>query len=152
MKKINDLECGLAGEHLVCAELLMGGYRAFMTEQNCPYDIAVEIGGKLVRVQVKSTRAPKPLPQRKTHNPAYMWHVRRAGKAGARVYGDDEFDILALVALDSKKVAYLPPSKLRQTIHIRAGEDSGPPPNGGKSGKTFDMFPFDKAIAETGND
>lgn len=148
---ITDLAAGAAGEHLVCADLLMQGHRAFLSDQNCPHDVAVDIGGRLIRIQVKSTRQPKALPQRVGHSPAYMWHVRRAGKGGARVYEDGAFDLLALVALDSKRVAYLPPSKQAQTIHIRTHEDSAPPKHGGKAGKTFAQYPFSAALSEVVN-
>ena len=79
---VTDLAAGAAGEHLVCADLLMQGYRAFLADQNCPYDVAVDVGDRLIRVQVKATRAPKAVPQRVGHFPAYQWHVRRAGKGG----------------------------------------------------------------------
>jgi hypothetical protein len=145
---ITDLAAGAAGEHLVCADLLLQGYRAFLSDQNCPYDIAVDLCGRLVRIQVKSTRKAKALPQRAGHFPAYMWHVRRAGKGGARVYADGEFDLLALVALDCRRVAYLPPSCRAQTVHIRTHDDASPPAHGGKSGKTFEQFPFAVAAQE----
>jgi hypothetical protein len=145
---VTDLSAGAAGEHLVCADLLMMGARAFLSDQNCPYDVAVDIGGRLIRVQVKTTREPRAIPQRVNHRAGYMWHVRRAGKGGKRVYQSDEFDMLALVALDCRRIAYMPPSKFKQTIHIRAHEDAAPPSHGGKSGKTFEMFPFNAALAE----
>jgi hypothetical protein len=148
---ITDLAAGVAGEHLVCADLLMLGYRAFLADQNCPYDVAVDIGGRLIRVQVKSTRKAKALPQRVGHFPAYMWNVRRAGKGGARVYADGEFDLLACVALDVRKVAYLPPSMHCQTVHIRTHDDPNPPAHGGKAGKTFSQFPFQAAMREVLN-
>ena len=116
---ITDLAAGVAGEHLVCADLLLQGYRAFLADQNCPYDVAVELDNRLVRIQVKATRLPKPIPQRKQQTLAYMWHVRRAGKKGKRHYKNDEFDMLALVALDIREIAYLPLSKALQTVHLR---------------------------------
>lgn len=149
--EVNDLAAGAAGEHLVCADLLLQGYRAFLSDQNCPYDVAVDIGGRLIRIQVKSTRQPKAIPQRVGHFPAYMWHVRRAGKKGARVYAAGEFDMLALVALDVRKIAYLPPSSLIQTVHIRTHDNALPPMNGGKSGKTFAQYPFSAALSEVLN-
>ena len=145
---VTDLAAGVAGEHLVCADLLLQGYRAFLADQNCAYDVAVDVSGRLIRIQVKATRAPKNLPQRVGHYPAYMWHVRRAGKGGRRTYADSEFDLLALVALDSRRIAYLAPSKAKQTIHIRPHNDPNPPACGGKFGKTFGQFPFSLAIRE----
>lgn len=119
---ISDLAAGVAGEHLVCVDLLLQGYRAFLADQNCPYDVAVEMDHKLIRIQAKTTRFPRQIPQRKNHSLAYMWHIRRAGKGGRRVYQHDEFDLLALVALDVRLVAYLPPTHFLQTMHIRAQE------------------------------
>ena len=141
---VTDLSAGLAAEHLVCADLLLQGFRAFLAPQNCPFDVAVEQGTRLIRIQVKGTRGPRNTPQRKDQYPAYLWHVRRAGKRGRRTYGPTDFDVLALVALDCRKVAYLPASRAKQTIHIRTHGDAGPrgPNGGGKRGKTFEMFPF----------
>lgn len=89
-------------------------------------------------MQVKATRQQRATPQRATHIPAYMWHVRRAGKLGARVYAPGEFDLLALVALDIRRIAYLPPSEHKQTVHIR--------PPGTPGGKHFDDYPFARAL------
>lgn len=139
---VTDLAAGTAAEHLVCADLLLLGYRAFLADQNCPYDVAVDLGGRLVRLQVKATRTQRSIPQRETHIPAYMWHVRRAGKAGKRTYAEGDFDLLALVALDIRQIAYLPPSQRKQTIHIR--------PPGTTGGKQFNDFSFIKAIADLG--
>jgi site-specific DNA-methyltransferase (adenine-specific) len=65
-------------------------------------------------VQVKSTRAPKAVPQRTDYVPAYQFAVRRSGKGGQRRYTDDAFDLLALVALDVRRIAYMPLSLQRQ--------------------------------------
>lgn len=148
MKTITDLAAGTAAEHLVAADLLLKGYNAFLADQCCAYDVAVDIQGRLVRVQVKSTRFPKPIPNNPKARPAYMWNVRRSGKAGARQYQAGAFDMLALVALDSQQIAYLPPSFQVTTVHIRNHEDSAPPIHGGKTGKTFAQFPFEKAVVE----
>lgn len=131
-----DLAVGTAAEHLVCYELLMMGYRAFLTDQNCPYDVAVDCGG-LIRIQVKATRKQRTIPNN-IHVPAYMWYVRKVGKHRVKVYGKDDFDILALVALDIGRIAYLSPSEQKLTIHIR--------PPGAKGGKQFDDYPFLSAI------
>lgn len=150
--EIDDLAAGLAGEHLVCADLLLRGYRAFRTDQNCAYNVAVDAGGRLVRIQVRSTRRAKPIPGRVECRPAYMWFVRRSGKRGARVYGADDFDMLALVALDTRKIAYMPPSQRLQTIFIRTHGEGCPPPHGGKSGRTFAQYPFEAALLELSNE
>lgn len=143
----SDLAVGIAAEHLVCANLLMMGYRAFRTDQNCPYDVAVELGcQRMVRIQVKGTRTVRKVPQRVGHMTAYMWHVRRSGKGRSRVYADGEFDLLALVAIDIGQIAYLPPSKLKNTIHIRSTAVAQSPSHGGKAGRTFEAMTFEAAI------
>lgn len=136
---VTDLAAGTAAEHLVCADLLLSGFRAFLADQNCPFDVAVDIGGgRIVRLQVKATRSQRSVPNRDAS--AYMWHVRRAGKGGKRLYGSTDFDLLALVGLDIRRIAYLPPSLLKQMIHIRPPWASG--------GKHFANYPFAKALAE----
>lgn len=148
--ELTDLAVGTAAEHLVCFDLLMQGYRAFLTDQNCPYDVAVEIDGRLVRVQVKATRAPRSVPQRVHPSSAYQWHVRRAGKCGVRVYEKGAFDALALVALDIQRIAYLPPSEQKQTVHIRVPDHVPVPSRPGQPGKYFDDYPFDRALQMLG--
>lgn len=143
---VTDLAAGIAAEHLVCADLILLGFKAFMSDQVCPYDVAVDVGGRLVRIQVKATRAPRAIPQRAGHFPAYMWHVRRAGKSGSRAYSEGDFDLLALVALDTRQIAYMPPSQHRQTVHIRPDNDNRP--GGTKTGKTFAQYSFSIAIRE----
>ena len=139
---VTDLAAGTAAEHLVCADLLLAGYRAFLADQNCPYDVAVETGGRLIRVQVKATRAPRKIPQRVTHRAAYLFHTRRAGKAGQRRYAEDAFDVLALVALDCRRIAYVPFTGLRDTFFVRVpGMDYG----GNKVGRQFDDLTFARA-------
>lgn len=101
-----DMEVGRAGEHLVMADLLLDGWVAYPTSQGVPYDIAVDIGSRVIRIQVKSTRMPKPASSLNRRTPLYVFHTRRAGKGGKRRYKNNEFDVLALVALDRKLIAY----------------------------------------------
>lgn len=117
-----------------------------MSDQNCSYDVVAEIPGRLIRIQVKSTRQPRSIPQRVGNYPAYMWHVRRAGKRNCRVYGKDEFDVLALVALDCRKIAYVLPEHQKQTFHIRTFEEDDARNLGKKVGKTFEQYSLPKAI------
>ncbi len=143
---VSDLSLGTAAEHLVCADLLLQGYRAFLSDQNCPYDVVVDIGARLVRIQVKATAEPRRTPQRVGDFLTYQWYVRRAGKGGRRVYAMGEFDLLALVATDARRVAYLPPEEQRQTVHIRPHDDPRDLGSGAKFGKTFGQYPFARAL------
>ena len=117
-KKINDLQIGVAGEHLVCADLIMRGYNAYLSDQGLPYDVVADIEGKLYKIQVKTTRKERPIPQRKKHTPAYLFHIKRCGKHGAKEYQLKDFDIMALVALDIKAVAYISKKQTRKTMHL----------------------------------
>ena len=140
------LEIGKAAEHLVCADLMLAGYRAFLTDAGTPYDVVVDLGGRMLRVQVKATMRPRPVPQRRTSGMTYMFHVRRAGKGSKRLIGNDEFDVLALVALDIRQIAYV---KMRgavlQTIHLR--KPGTPANHGNKKNGNIDQFPFSAVLS-----
>lgn len=101
-----EMEVGRAGEYLVLSDLLISGWVAYPTGQGVPYDIAVDIGHRIVRVQVKSTMMPKSAGSMNRKTPLYIFSTKRAGKEGKRKYAVDEFDILALVALDRRLIAY----------------------------------------------
>jgi len=58
--EINDLQAGKAGEYLVCADLIVKGYVAFPSEQGLPFDVVLDVQGRLLRVQVKTTRRLRP--------------------------------------------------------------------------------------------
>ena len=118
MENISDLQVGKAGEYLVCADLILRGYIAFPSEQGLSYDVVVDIDGKLLRGQVKTTRTIRSVPQRKAFTPAYLFHIRRCGKGGRRSYDGTELDFMALVALDTKMIAYIKIEEAKQSIHL----------------------------------
>lgn len=142
---ISDLEIGKAAEHLVVADLILAGYRAYLTDQGLPYDVILDDGGMFYRVQVKATRALRSVPQRAVHTPGYFFHVKRAGKGGRRSYAEADFDLFALVALDIRAIAYMPfsaaPSNcilLRPPGHI--------PANNCARAENIDGFPLGRAL------
>jgi hypothetical protein len=141
-----DLETGKAAEHLVCCDLLLKGYNAFLSDQGLPYDIIVDLGFRLLRIQVKGTRRPKnPMPGHRLSN-GYFFGIRRAGKGGQRIYGDNECDMYALVALDIHAIAYFAVDDLRfQTVALRVPgiqyhHDS-------KAVKRFEKATFESALS-----
>lgn len=120
MKDINDLQIGKAGEYLVCADLILNGHIAFLSEQGLPFDVIFEYKGRLLKVQVKTTRGPKSIPQRKSDIPAYIFHVGNNGKMNRRKkYESNQVDLFALVALDTKSVIYLPYFDTQTTMNFR---------------------------------
>lgn len=97
---------GTAGEYLVCADLLLKGYSAVLSVACEPYDILVDYGDSIKRIQVKSAN-------KKKNSSSYKFTLN-SGRGGGgshakRVKLDlTQFDILALVTLDTKKVYYIP--------------------------------------------
>lgn len=146
-----ELEVGMAGEHLVMFDLLLKGYCAIMADQHCKYDILIDLGTRIARVQVKSTGTPKPERRKAKRShirfaASYKWSTRRPGKGGHRKYDLDGFDVLALVALDIKLIAYvkwdgrqnsqiMPPG----TMYRGSWKDRHPP--------GFDQLTIGKALA-----
>jgi hypothetical protein len=118
MKQIDDLQCGKAGEYLVCADLILMGHVAFPSEQGLPFDVVAEVNGRLLRIQVKTTREPRTVPQRKEHIPGYLFHARRMGKGGRKRY-TDEVDIFAFVALDAREIGYVAADDVAQSMIFR---------------------------------
>jgi hypothetical protein len=115
----NDLMIGVAGEHLVCFDLIAKGFTAFMTEQGLPYDLIADINGKLTKIQVKATRTHRVTPQRKKHYPSYTFNIRKCGKGGRSSYSAGDVDLFALVCVDTKQVGYVSSKGMPSTISVR---------------------------------
>lgn len=114
------LEMGKAAEHLVVADLILQGYRCFLSDQGLPYDVVLETPEGLKRIQVRSALFPKNVNATgRNARVAYGWHVRKRGKngKGTRLSGA-HCDIVALVAIDIRVVAYLPVSFSGQTVQL----------------------------------
>jgi hypothetical protein len=145
------LSFGKAAEHLVCADLLVSGYTAFLTDQGMPYDVVVDLGHRLVRVQVKSTWRSKNANARgKVPNDVYVFHARRRGKRGASRLQDSDCDVIAFVGLDIKTIAYFHLTEVAQTVSLH-------PPGYAFRGKfrrsryaSIDGFPFDRIADDLG--
>lgn len=126
MNKVSDLQIGVAGEYLVCADLILKGHRAFLSEQGLPFDVILDYKGKLYKCQVKTTREHREVPQRKNPIPAYIFNIGRNGKANRwGNYSDSDVDFFALVAIDSNRIAYLPNKRIRSTMNFRVPEFRG---------------------------
>ena len=116
MNNINDLQAGKAGEYLVCADLILKGFIAYPSEQGLSYDVVLDTGKKLYKIQVKTTRKPVPIPQRKHSTKRYIFNIRRCGKKGRRFYEKGEVDIFALVALDEHVIGYIKEEQAKSTM------------------------------------
>jgi hypothetical protein len=147
MNARREIALGKAAEHLVCSDLLIAGYTAFLTDQICAYDIVVELPTKLVRIQVKATSHPIRLPQRAKPIMGYHWTVVRGSQGRVRPY-TNEFDVLALVALDIKAIAYLPIAQIKQAFTFRVdGKRDAGPHSSNLPGRTFTDYPHSLVLA-----
>jgi hypothetical protein len=114
-----QLQIGKAGEYLVCADLIIKGFIAFPSEQGLPYDVLLDTGEKLLKVQVKTTEKPRKIQQRVKDSFAYVFSIKRAGANGKTRYEEKEIDLFALVCLDTMSIGYLTNKEMPTTINIR---------------------------------
>jgi N6-adenosine-specific RNA methylase IME4/ParB-like chromosome segregation protein Spo0J len=147
------LSVGRAAEHLVCADALMRGWNAFLAGQGSPYDLVLQKGSHMLRVQVKSSQAPRNVNSRGLNERiAYSFAALRRGKdgQGPRLTREDA-DIMACVAMDIGAIAYLPVTECSSTIQLEAKCIS-------ENGyiRTYDgtirEYPLDRAIARIENE
>lgn len=139
----NALDAGKAGEHLVCADLLLSGIQAYLSDQGLRYDVVADVDGRLVRVQVKSTgRARKENGRRLL---GYRFEPRARGVNRRERLRDVDCDIVAFVALDIRIIAYLPVFEVGQACDFY-------PPDHDFAGRykrlrqqPIDAFPFASA-------
>lgn len=124
----NALQIGKAGEYLVCADLILQGYVAYPSEQGLPYDVVVDVDGRLLKIQVKTTLAAKKNPSANRvceSTPAYFFHIKTNGKNKQKRYASQDVDIFALVALDRKTIGYMKQSDMKQCRTFRSDEFKG---------------------------
>ncbi len=92
-------ECGVA---LTVFYLRDMGFPACEATDTCQYDLTVDVGGPLLRVQVKSTsKSPGSSMYRFNHTKGH-----RSTQRGVRSYDGSDYDILALVALPIRHVIF----------------------------------------------
>ena len=123
MSLSKELQIGKAGEHLVCYDLILKGYNAFLSDQGLPFDIVVEKNGVLTKIQVKTTS--KLVNTQKSQN-IYRFGTRRGKGQGTRTR-KAEVDFFAFVATDISEIAYLDISqmiartgKIKQAIDFKS--------------------------------
>lgn len=114
----SDLHAGRAGEHLAVFDIFSKGFDCFPAAQGMPYDLVLDDGGNLLKVQVKTTRKPSKMANRQNMQ-GYCFNVRKCGKHGRKMYAKEDVDIFALVALDSMEVGYISVGKMPITLYVR---------------------------------
>ena len=94
---------GELGELAVLYDLIKQGYDAYLISGSHAYDIVLDIGTKILKVQVKTTNY---LYSYKKVRNIYKFHTNRPG---LRVrYKKKDIDLMALIALDCNVIAYIP--------------------------------------------
>lgn len=161
----NRNNIGATGEHAVCADLRRQGYVAFQSAPDCSYDVVVDVGERLLRVQVKTVLTSKN--SRKigaktySHTPSWKFGLTLLiAKKGPDVHGHymkfyekGDYDILACVALDINKIAYLPFILDRTNVTVRSREYTYSPRatyNKNEDGNPyyFEDCSFEKVLAD----
>lgn len=117
--ELDDMQAGKAGEYLVCADLILKGFIAYPSEQGLPYDVVLDIGGRLIKVQVKATRTHKQTPQRVSNINTYAFNVKRRGKRNRSEHTSESCDIFAFVALYERQIGYMKNEDAKQTMFFR---------------------------------
>jgi hypothetical protein len=126
MESMKDqLQIGKAGEYLVCSDLLSQGYNSFLADQGLNYDVVVDVGGRLLKIQVKTASQYRNHGQRKNQGEVYQFNCRRCGKGGRKAYGKKDFHLISLVSLKEKIVAYFLPDKTKISMTLRSPEKRG---------------------------
>lgn len=107
---------GQAAEHYVMFDLMTSGIFASKSPDGCPYDIAADIGSKIIKVQVKSALKAS------DRDGAYRfktYHREMKGKIRTDIpYTDDQVDLFAFVAIDQRVVAYVPFDRIFSTTAV----------------------------------
>lgn len=116
---VDDMQAGKAGEYLVCADLILKGFIAYPSEQGLPYDVVLDMGGRLLKVQVKATRTHKQTPQRVSNVNTYAFNVKRRGKRNRGEHDQHSCDLFAFVALDERHIGYMRNGDAKQTMFFR---------------------------------
>ncbi len=102
-----ESQIGKAGEHLVCCDLIMQGFNAFLADQGLLFDVLVEHDGVIKRMQVKTTtKIRKRTDSRKPPCAVYKFQTRR-GRGNKSTIKAGEVDCYAFVAIDTRSVAYM---------------------------------------------
>lgn len=104
MNLSKELQIGKAGEHLVCCDLISQGISAFLADAGLPYDILIDRGDGIKRIQVKTSTHKSNYGKTKD---VYRFSLRSA-KGANRSIKANEVDYIAFVFLDKRIVQYIP--------------------------------------------
>ena len=120
--RINDYQMiGLAAQYLTCCDLITKGLIAYPVAEGLPYDAVIDGIHKFLKVQVKTCWKPVSGKNESNINKNYIFNFQHGrGKYRKDSYEDDEADIFALVALDTRKVGYVKVEDAGVAIRLRS--------------------------------
>lgn len=147
MKKIEASTAniyGRAGEHLVCADFLLNNIPCFIVEGKSHYDMIADVSGMLLKIQVKATSQYRSRSQIKNLTPVYFFQARKYGKGARLSYQKGDADIIAYVALDSKKIAYFQADIVQQCVSFKIKKFKNKYTS--KAGMFIEDYPIDKIL------
>lgn len=117
--------CSYKGaEFLVAADLSLAGHLCSVAAEGLPYDVLVDMDGRIVRVQVKSTARSRAGNTPNAMDRYEFEVLRSGGKAGKDQRIKSRYisgvDVFALVAVDLRLVIYRSAVDVPRNIRIRA--------------------------------
>jgi hypothetical protein len=134
----DDHAIGAIGEHMVIIDLLRQGYSAVLAPAGARYDVLVDVGSRVLRIQVKSVAKIK------THQKKYKSYLFRSRND----YKLGEFDLVALVATDISTVAYMLPQKFISQSALKLQAPNHPKSKWRKQTLNIDEFPFSHVLSQ----
>jgi hypothetical protein len=106
----------IAGEMTAALGFAKMGYGISIPFAPLPYDLIVDSGQRLFRVQVKTTELVHTLPIHNTRDrPFYMVELLRKGKDGDRRFTVDEFDVLCIGC--NENIYVIPTQHIRSSVN-----------------------------------
>ena len=95
---------GAAGESLTIVDLLSQKIPSYIVAAGLKYDVVADIDGRLIRIQVKTTS--KPVTRYETPEYKYSPYSKERVLTRKEDPIENDFDIIAFVALDRRLVGY----------------------------------------------
>ena len=133
-----DHSNGAVGEYMVIIDMLKQGYNATLAPYGARFDILVDVGDKVLRIQVKTVAKQA---KHAYNYKAYHFRSKNGYKPG-------EFDLIALVALDCNAIAYMLPEKFISQSAIRLQAPNHPKSSKRKQALNIDEFPFSQVLSQ----
>lgn len=99
----SERQKGVAAESLVLSDLQVSGFDAFKTDGLLPWDLGLDIGGRIIKIQVKGTSSAS--------NKLVFEFVRNSRHPDERCkvpYERNAYHVAACVSLANRQVIYQP--------------------------------------------